>query len=321
MDFVSALKDKALAMTGNIEKAVIVVMDTTEKINVNPAAKPVAAAGIGSFNVETLIDNKIAEIGVPESVNQLRDAAMEVTKKEGATEEEKKKAWADYEKAMGEYRETLGAVIEENAKTWTFEVPFNPSELRIMGYSGGRMAQTIYENNPHEKTDLRSSAIMPTHTHIELSVRLTFDRTDPQDAFMADKFSLNLTSAAKGVAKAILTGTGKKKVSVQPEVEAFMACVRNPDRRVIQFNWGDMCYQGVLNRVSAEYVMFNVNGDPCRAYVDLSIVCADSQRFRNSISYWENQMTSEYGAGDYASHQSADAEANLLNPQMNVPFM
>ena len=32
-------------------------------------------------------------------------------------------------------------------------------------------------------------------------------------------------------------------------------------------------------------------------------------------------MTSEYGAGDYASHQSADAEANLLNPQMNVPFM
>jgi len=45
--------------------------------------------------------------------------------------------------------------------------------------------------------------------------------------------------------------------------------------KLMRFTWGDMSYQGVLNGVNAEYTMFNVNGEPCRATVSLRLVILD----------------------------------------------
>ena len=66
-----------------------------------------------------------------------------------------------------------------------FHVQFNPSELSLNGYGGGRVTKTDFSDKDG-KGDIRfeSAAV-----RITLNVKLIFDKVDPQDAFMSDKLS------------------------------------------------------------------------------------------------------------------------------------
>ena len=77
--------------------------------------------------------------------------------------------------------------------------------------------------------------------------------------------------------------------SVQPEVEALTALVRSGDKRLTRFIWGDMAYEGVLNSVNAEYVMFNCNGEPCRAFVSLNMVLYDADVAGSNTNIWQQE--------------------------------
>jgi len=59
--------------------------------------------------------------------------------------------------------------------------------------------------------------------------------------------------------------------SVQPEVESFLALVKNPYVRQHTFYWGQLCYKGIIKHVSAEYVLFNQEGIPMRATVNVTL--------------------------------------------------
>ncbi|MCR5101902.1 MAG: hypothetical protein K6B41_11155 [Butyrivibrio sp.] len=193
--------------------------------------------------------------------------------------------------AIGKY---LSSAVKKQ-----YEVMFNPSEIRIGGYGGGKFATTIFGKDIKEDTDERSSSYLQSQAHIIFSAKLLFDKTSNPDAFISDKLTLNASRLGK------LAGTGIKKLagadqgtSVQKEVEAFMAILRDPGLRMISFNWGKMCYQGVLNQANAQYTMFNLNGQPCRASVDISILCADDNIYKHSSEIFAQKYDEYWKAND-----------------------
>lgn len=122
----------------------------------------------------------------------------------------------------------------------TMKVQFNPSSLRFSSSepeSGKEKASVAHEENGQTRTVSAENGSELVH----VGVKLIFDRTIYEDS------------------------------SVQPEVERFIAIVRNPYVRQVAFYWGTMCYKGVVKSVNAEYVLFDQEGIPMRATVDFSI--------------------------------------------------
>ena len=108
-----------------------------------------------------------------------------------------------------------------------------------------------------------------------------------------------------------MAAAGKKNNSVQYEVEALNAAVRDPRRRLCIFTWGDMEYQGMLNSVSGEYVMFNINGEPCRANVRMTMTLMDGQTFASAASLWAEHYNKGLGGKpDAGAANPASAAAN-----------
>ncbi len=195
------------------------------------------------------------------------------------------------------------------------EVLFNPEELDIVGYGGEEVPTQDFRRRPnkppgegepneggnhppkppHGKFPGPSSRMAAANTRIDMSVKFVIDRTYNQDAFYEDKFTLGPTSMVKGAAKLAKNlseekVTGKKKVNtVQADVEAMSALARDSTKRLARFVWGDMIYEGLVNSVSADYVMFNVNGEPCRAYVTLNMVLFDNDELPSSKTLWQNR--------------------------------
>lgn len=122
----------------------------------------------------------------------------------------------------------------------TMKVQFNPSSLRFSSGeagSGKEKADISHEENGQT----RIAAAENSGELVRVGVKLIFDRTIYEDS------------------------------SVQPEVERFIAIVKNPYVRQVAFYWGTMCYRGVVKSVNAEYVLFDREGTPMRATVDFCI--------------------------------------------------
>ena len=189
----------------------------------------------------------------------------------------------------------------KSGKKRRYEVMFNPNQISIGGYGGGKFSTTVFEDSPTKHTDLRSSSVLPSSARIVFSTKLIFDKTVATQAFYSDRLTLNATRVGREVANLIKQYGAKQDTgsSIQQEVEAFIGALRDPGTRMISFNWGDMCYEGILNQANAEYTMFNIDGQPCRGTVDLSILCADDKVYKHSSDlfaqkydkYWSSNKT------------------------------
>ena len=250
---------------GAVEKAVIEIADFSErKVNEVPAKKPSGGKGGGKFG------------GFDPSLVQ------SYANKAGAGG------------GNGQFD------INKNFKKYKFVVPFNPSELTITGYGGEEMLEQNFLNTNKEKEHHpdplhpdeeipHANAIKNMDSHIELSIPLIFDKTNNMEAFYGDKFTLGTTSLVRSGANMLKQATGGGTNSVQPEVEALTHIIRGNAFQLVHFTWGDMSYQGILNGVSAEYTMFNVNGEPCRATVNLRLVIYD-QKYSDTQRLWREQF-------------------------------
>ena len=186
-----------------------------------------------------------------------------------------------------------GFELHGRMKRYIFEVQFNPEELYINGYGGEELPIQNYRTK-NEDFKNKGSHMAAANTRIDFSVKLVFDRSNPQDAFYADKFTLGQTSIAKGGMRAAGKAMGKIRNTVQPEVEALTSIVRSEKKRMCRFIWGDMVYEGILNTVSAEYVMFNVNGEPCRAFVQLGMVLYDKDVHGADTNIWQKEYIEDF---------------------------
>ena len=197
-----------------------------------------------------------------------------------------------------------------------FTVQFNPASLQLSGHAGGLVQKMNYggEDRDHDGRDdpHQSASYTRGITSIILSVSLLFDSCDNQTAFLDDKLTLNPTSVGTGIAKAALSETGKKKISIQKEVEGFISALRNRYTRLITFHWGEFNYSGILRSVGVNYTMFNPDGEPVRATVDLSIMCADDELWPNSLAVWQQRYIKAFKSSESLVKASQKA-GSLLN--------
>ena len=279
---------------GVTEKAVLEIADfNVKKEKENAAPKPSAGVvpgggfvGAGSFNKDII-------------KGALKGAGLDLAS-----------MGADTDDGFDEYG---------NIQRYRYNVMFNPEEISITGYGGEEIPTNEYNgrrggpqegqkppegppppgphgpHGPHRP----SSRMATPQTRIDFSVRIVLDKTDPQNAFYGDKFTLGQTSIAMGAAKAVIRGVSKDKnqYTVQPDVEALTAAVRDRKKRLCRFIWGDMIYEGLLSSVSADYVMFNINGEPCRAFVTINMVLYDQGDLPASKSLWEKEYTDDFSSG------------------------
>jgi hypothetical protein len=178
----------------------------------------------------------------------------------------------------------------------TLRVQFNPAELTLN-------ASAIPKSQlDASKGDSKTMAV--EDAKLNLTVKLYFDDMDTYDAFMWDKFTAGLS--ASGVSNIAKTVSGASAThSVQRQVEALVAALRNPFTRMISFRWADFSFIGQLNTVRANYTMFSTSGRPIRAQVTLRI---------------QHEMDPTMLQGWYDSFDDAfDGESsNLVTTEQNV---
>lgn len=278
--------DAAQAALGVVEKAVLIIGDTSEvEITETDAPSPSAckAARMPSSKIKSKIPIKQLKKFTKGSIS-------------GVLQSE--------EQRLSDKHYTV--VDESKMKKYRFEVQFNPAEIQISGYGGERLPtqQFISDRNDNggNKTNVDRSKIRPkpssrmaaADTRINMTFRVVFDKVDPQDAFYSDKFTLGQTSVVTGAVKAGLKAAGKKNNSVQIEVEALHAAARNKDRRLAMFIWGDMVYEGKINSIDSEYVMFNTSGQPIRANVTINMVLFGKEDLGKNIENWKREYDEDF---------------------------
>ena len=276
----NSFMDMVGTLTGNIEKAVIAIQD---KRDVQTKEKEAVEAGKQAANGIAAATNSLSEL------NKMIDL-----KKTGS---------------LSTALNVSNKLMAKSARIFT--VQFNPSELQFSGYGGG-FAQKV--NFVRDKAADEDVTVGNMQSRITMTVKLIFDQVDPQDAFMSDKFTLSYTSVTKGAVKGVKKLLGKKTNSVQTQVEGFIGALRNENTREITFAWGKMCYTGILNRISSQYTMFSVTGEPIRAVVTLTMVCADENIEGNTMGNWEDQYKKAFGGGEsFSLVNSAQKVGNLFN--------
>lgn len=161
-----------------------------------------------------------------------------------------------------------------------FQVKFNPSEITFQANGGNRVARTNF--SPGGRQAMHYVEMKP---RIQIRVPLIFDDYERTETFMMEKFSDPTAILRTGVTSAVSAVT-KRVYSVRPQVEGFIGALRNPHTRKLTFYWGNMCYKGVLNELSAEYTMFSIEGRPVRAVVNIGFICSDETEADGNMGQW-----------------------------------
>lgn len=207
--------------------------------------------------------------------------------------------------ALGGLMTGLGLDLFSSGKI--YEVKFNPSEITFQAYGGAKVQKMNFAAGKDVKIEF-----VDGKPRIMMNVPLVFDDYERTDAFMMEKFSDPTALARTAVTSLANTLTGDT-YSVRPQVEGFIAALRNENTRKITFAWGDMSYKGMLETVSAEYTMFNMEGHPIRANVNLGILLVDESVKDNDMGYWEKSYEKAFDADGSVLGSAVQSVGNLMN--------
>lgn len=214
---------------------------------------------------------------------------------------------------QGKLEELTKAVPSNRAKKISYEVKFNPSQLSFQVYGGNKVAKTDLSKSKSKPDEQLKIEYVDMAPRIQMNVQLIFD-----DCNLSHAFAFEKRNSAYGVAKtAAMEAYDNRQgtvYSVKPQVEGFIAALRNNYTRKISFNWGKMTYSGVLTNVDAEYTMFSMEGNPIRANVNLGILCTDSTMHDDYMGQWQNSYKKVFGSGETTNLGSKVQElGNILN--------
>lgn len=193
--------------------------------------------------------------------------------------------------------------VTQGATKKYFKVQFNPSELTLNGMLEREAKQDAQAGSSGKRT-ATDAVERPT---ITMDVQLYFDDMCQSDAFMGEKFSSGVSVQTVVNAVSMLSG---KVYSVQPQVEALLAALRNNYTRTITFYWGKFSFSGQLSNVGAQYTMFSIAGRPIRAVVSLRIY---QELDPAKISSWYTDFTSTFKGGGMSLTGAAQKVGNLFN--------
>jgi hypothetical protein len=158
-------------------------------------------------------------------------------------------------------------------------VQFNPASLSIDAHGGGRVPVSNYSM---EGTKNKGTI---TYGPREVSINISF-------TLIVDA-STNLTRGTED--------------TVRPFVDGFLAAIRDPGHRTMIFQWGKLRYVGLMNSVNCSYTMFNSNGEPVRAELQVNMLSESQANERyNYETEKEGQTKSD---GDYLGYWSKRYDA------------
>ncbi|MCR5626479.1 MAG: hypothetical protein K6F99_04080 [Lachnospiraceae bacterium] len=177
------------------------------------------------------------------------------------------------------YKEAFATVSYFKA----FEVQYNPSSIHFDTAAGKQENLRKQQGNSFE--DMIYSQNFSGITN--MSLQLVFDDTTVSDAFMLQNTQPNLSNT-KSMVQSLVGG----EHSVRQKVDALVGLLTDPLYRQVVFFWGDMNFRGELARVNARYSMFNTQGNPVRATVDL-FISQDSDK--KDYEYDELQWMKAFG--------------------------
>ncbi len=205
------------------------------------------------------------------------------------------------------------------SQTLTFQ--FNPSTLRIAAYGGGMTPIADYGVDDGDDKNGSESRIRygPVQSNITVDFKVIFDAETNTDAFMMDRYNVNVSNLAKQGAN-LFTGDSWRGENnyIRQIVEGFLSTLRNAENRRVTFCWNHLKYSGDLNSVRCNYTMFNPKGEPIRAEVGMSILASGNSKGNGYIGEWKERYeelvkaVDEKGTSSLAGNFFGDSKA--FNP-------
>lgn len=282
--FKSLGRDAGNSITGENDKAIIEIEDE----------RPAAGSGVNV--TETAARNSGSPLGgISNTVSQ---AASQVASAAPTT-------------SLSSLAQNVAAAGGQPTKK-RYQVKFNPSQISFRAQGGMKVAKKNFSQTEGENRVVQIQ-YQDMHPRIEMNVQLIFDDCERTDAFGFEKFSDGMAFIRTAVSSGV-KGVQGTVYSVKPQVEGFIAAMRNAKTRKITFSWGWMCYTGVINSIDAEYTMFSMAGHPIRAVVNLGILCVDESLGDNNMGQWEQSFRRAFGTSDGTNLESAMQNVgSLLN--------
>ena len=195
------------------------------------------------------------------------------------------------------------------------EVQFNPSSIKISGHAGDDDVQIT-----NFTQDGRGVSRGAANLQMDFSVSLIFDQVSNTAAFQQDLLTI---SSSRGIQMGgkIVTDVvggffgGGKPQSVQVMVEAFIAALRNDKTRMVCFEWGELCYEGMLRQVNTNYTMFDMLGNPVRAEVGLVLYLMETSA-KGISDYTDRYWAVAYEEAFINGNPLAETVYNLTRPDI-----
>ena len=170
------------------------------------------------------------------------------------------------------------------------EVQYNPSSLRFNTVGG---TVVTYKAMGNEQMNSMTSTDKQTSTY--LNVELIFEDIDLADAFGSSSLGANVSDIV-GTAKSVIEKAVGKSHSVKVPVEGLVSLLMNKESRQVIFVWNDMFFHGELVSVNANFTMFNKQGYPIRATVNLEIQQSNGNAtFASDKQYWSDAFDLGFG--------------------------
>ena len=185
-----------------------------------------------------------------------------------------------------------GAALEAELKAKNFvsmTVQYNPNSIRLMA-TGGNYYN--YDGAGDKAVAQVSSYEKPSTVHFYTT--LIFEDINDQDAFGYQDLALNIGSGIELFKSGFNKATGHT-YSVKPQVEALISLLMHRRTQQVIFYWSEMFFHGMLIDVEANYTMFNKQGHPIRAEVQLKIQQADSNSmFPSDVKAWDGAFDAAF---------------------------
>lgn len=196
----------------------------------------------------------------------------------------------------------------EGTKYLRYEVLFNPKELTLNGHGEAMVLM-------HDKSDGKGLSYRVRKANLEANIPLIVDRTlasKIQSGVDIPGVNTSLSGGAMALANNFRDG------SIQQEVEAFIAVLQSQYTKRVVFYWGDMVFDGILSSVNAQYQIFDPNGNPTRATIQLHLILAsadfpvqvwDGEREGPWMKYYKGAFSEAFNSGVKGSQFGS----NILN--------
>ncbi len=286
MALVDAVMNGASTLTGSVEKAVIWLRDQRPLKEADIKEKKPSSYNFSALgSLVDLPDVLTAATGLGDIARGALKAAMGLGSK-----------------APKEYNKCI-------------EVQFNPSSIKISGHAGDDDVQIT-----NFTQDGRGVSRGAANLQMDFSVSLIFDQVSNTAAFQQDLLTI---SSSRGIQMGgkIVTDVvggffgGGKPQSVQVMVEAFIAALRNDKTRMVCFEWGELCYEGMLRQVNTNYTMFDMLGNPVRAEVGLVLYLMETSA-KGISDYTDRYWAVAYEEAFINGNPLAETVYNLTRPDI-----